>query len=80
MMPNFTDEQLAELETVFGIKRQDSLPVRDGRVTRDSMVWWRANLGPEHVRADSGTHWHNIHHYPDVYSIEEPRYRTEYLD
>lgn len=79
-MSNFTEEQLAELEVVFGIKRQDSLPVRDGRVTRDSMVWWRASKGPEQVQADSGTHWWNISQYPGVYQIEKPAYRVEYLD
>ncbi|SDH10919.1 hypothetical protein SAMN05216466_107131 [Paraburkholderia phenazinium] len=79
-MPHFTDEQLAELETAFGIKRQDSLPVRDGRVTRESMVWWRALTGPECVRADSGTHWHNISQFPHVYQITKPIYKIQYTD
>lgn len=79
-MSQFTEEQLKELETVFGLKREESLPVRDGRVTRDSMVWWRGAKGPEQVRADSGTHWHNISAYPDVYQLAQPVYRVEYFD
>jgi hypothetical protein len=79
-MSQFTDAQLAELETVFGLKRQDSLPVRDGRVTRDSMVWWRSVDGPERIKAGDAAHWANIYHCPDVYQIAEPIYRIVYSD
>ncbi|HEX7909929.1 MAG TPA: hypothetical protein VF534_17815 [Paraburkholderia sp.] len=79
-MPHFTDEQLAELEAVFGIKRQDSFPVRDGRVTRDSMVWWRGVHGPEHIKAGDDRHWGNIESFPDVCQIAEPIYRITYVE
>ena len=39
-MPHFTEEQLQELATIFGLTRQDDvLPVRDGFVTKETMVW-----------------------------------------
>ena len=77
-MSNFTEEQLRELEVAFGLKRQDSLPVKDGRVTRDSLVWWRCVDGP--VRETAGQHWENITRAPQFYSIAEPVYRIEYMD
>lgn len=78
-MSNFTEEQLAELEAVFGIKRQDSLPVRDGRVTRDSMVWWRGDKQCLHVKA--GIDWDNIRLYPHIYQLAQPEVkRIEYRD
>ena len=41
-MTHFTDEQLQELATIFGLKKvEDLLPVRDGFVTKETMVWWR---------------------------------------
>ncbi|MBN3757180.1 hypothetical protein G3N95_29855 [Paraburkholderia sp. Tr-20389] len=77
-MSNFTEEQLRELEVAFGLKRQDSLPVKDGRVTRDTLVWWRCVDGPTHEPA--GLHWENIERCPQFYSIAEPVYRIEYMD
>ena len=73
-MSHFTEEQLKELETVFGIKRaQETLPVRDGVVTKDTMVWWRGDRKCEHVNA--GGDWDNIKGYPDAYQLEEPHVR-----
>lgn len=80
-MQAFTTEQLQYLETVYGLKPvEDTLPVRDGVVTKDSMVWWLAAKGPEHVKASDGTHWNNIERYPNVYQLATPRYEVEYLD
>lgn len=81
-MAHFTREQLKELEIVFGLTRnlkENELPVRDGVVTGDSMVWWRALAGPEHVRASSGTHWQNIRAYPDVYQLAKPYGSTQFV-
>lgn len=77
-MSQFNEEQLKELEVVFGLKREESLPVRDGRVTRDSMVWWRGEKNCERVMA--GKDWENIKYHPHVYQIEEPRRRVQYQD
>lgn len=45
-MVHFTEEQLEELKTIFGLTRISVLPVRDGYVHKDSMVWWRCEKGP----------------------------------
>lgn len=58
----------------------ESLPVRDGRVCKTDMVWWRHMDEPEHVRAGSGNHWDNIREFPDYYQIEKPRMRMTYED
>lgn len=50
-MVHFTEEQLEELKTIFGLTRNDTLPVRDGCVHKESMVWWRCEKGPELVKA-----------------------------
>jgi hypothetical protein len=54
------------------------LPVSDDCVCRDSMVFWKSENGPEYVKASE--HWGNIQHYPQFYSINEPRYTVTYLD
>lgn len=54
-MAHFTEEQLEELKTIFGLTRNDTLPVRDGYVHKDSMVWWRNVQGPELVKAGDPT-------------------------
>ena len=77
-MNNFTEEQLQELETIFNIKRRDTLPVRDGVVSPTSKVWWRCVEGKQHVIA--GDHWFNIKKYPSVYQIKEPRTSVIYQD
>lgn len=47
-MAHFTKEQLQEPATIFGLTQQDDvLPVRDGFVTKETMVWWRCDEGPE---------------------------------
>lgn len=81
-MPHFTEEQLQELETVFALKRVESLPVRDGRVTKSCDVWWRSVAGPERVRAGITVHWENIRLYPDAYQIAKPKtnIKVTYLD
>lgn len=58
----------------------ESLPVRDGRVCKTDMVWWRHHRAPEHVRAGSGNHWQNIREFPDCYQIAEPTIRLVYED
>lgn len=77
-MPYFTEEQLNEIATAFGLKREETLPVRDGVVTKNTMVWWRAEHGPQRVTA--GKDWQNILEYPDLYQLKEPSTRITYLD
>jgi hypothetical protein len=80
-MSQFTEEQLKELETLFGLKRrEDILPVRDGVVSQDTMVWWRGNIGPKLVNANSGTHWNNIKEFPHLYQLAKPHTKLEYVD
>lgn len=70
---HFTAEQIAELATIFGltVKEPDNiLPVRDGVVRKDDMVWWRGDHGPQHVKAERD--WTNIRDYPDLYSLVKP--------
>jgi len=78
---HFTDEQIAELEVIFNLRRVDeTLPVRDGSIKKGDMVWWRAARGPEYVKSDNECHWHNIRTYPDVYQINKPRISVSYED
>ena len=80
-MSYFTQEQIAELESIFGIKRQDeTLPVRDGVVSKESIVWWRCDKGPETRIAKQC--WENIREYPEYYQIEKPVFlqTVVYLD
>ena len=80
-MPHFSEEQLSELETIFGLKRvEETLPVRDGVVSKGSMVWWRCNYGPEHVLASQSCHWENIRKYPQAYQLQKPQVQVIYKD
>ena len=80
-MPHFTEEQLQELATIFGLTRQeDLLPVRDGFVTKETMVWRRCEDGPILVKADDLNNWNNIKNYPHVYQLKQPNVRVEYED
>lgn len=69
-MANFTDDELRELEIIFGLKQVKNLPVLDGRVTRDCDVWWREHSGPQLVSA--AEHWDNIAQWPTAYSVKKP--------
>lgn len=80
-MPHFNESQLEELERVFGLKRApnpDPLPCRDGHVSWEAKVWWRGEDGPELVTAN-GSHWGNLHRYPDVYSLAMPKVQTKFV-
>ena len=80
-MAHFTEEQLQELATIFGLTRQgDVLPVRDGFVTKETMVWWRCEEGPILVRAGDPNDWANIKDYPFFYQLKQPNVRVEYKD
>lgn len=75
----FTKEQMEWLSTYFDItsaKISETLPVRDGYVFKDSKLWWHGEFGPKRVTAIS--EWNNIYTYPEVYSVEEPKYRIVY--
>ena len=70
-MSRFTEEQLTELETIFGLKREEqTLSVRDGVVTKNTLVWWRGHHGLEHVLATND--WDNIKKNPKLYQVEKP--------
>lgn len=74
---HFTEEQLQELETVFGLTRTgETLPVKDGVVRKDTLVWWRGNDGPDQVVARKD--WENIRAYPELYSLKRPK--IKYVD
>lgn len=57
---------------------KDVLPVSDGCVCEESMVWWKGEDGPQFVSAS--VHWYNIKDYPNIYSVSKPRYTVTYLD
>ena len=77
-MSLFTEEQLQELQAVFNLRRVETLPVRDGRVSKQDMVWWRHLDSPQHVLARD--HWRNIQEFHRIYSIKEPKYTLTYTD
>ena len=72
---HFTEEQIKELETIFGLKHIESLPVRDGIITRNQKLWWRSKNGPELVSAEN--HWLNINDNPDLYQLNQPKIKYE---
>lgn len=79
--PAFTQEQLQYLEAVFGLKPiQETLPVRDGVVTKETKVWWRGAAGPELVHANDKNHWGNIKRYPEIYQLKKPDFKVTYRD
>ena len=78
-MTHFTEEQLKELETVFDLKRNETLPVRDGRVNRDSKVWWRSLDGPVLIEA-AFDHWDTIKSHPNAYQVTKPTIIIQYKD
>ena len=78
-MSHFTAEQLKELETRYGLKPLTNiLPVRDGVVGENDLVWWRYAHGPKQVKAN--LHWTNIEEFPELYQLEEPSFSIQYKD
>lgn len=71
-----TPEDLKQIEIHFGLPIPKGLPVLDGRVTEDMMVWWRMEDGPLRVRAKE--HWINIGNYPEAYQLAMPT--IKYID
>ena len=70
-----------ELATIFGLTRQDDiLPVRDGFVTKETMVWGRRKNGTILVKAGDLANWNNIKNYPHAYQLKQPNVRIEYKD
>lgn len=78
-MSHFTEAQLNELEVVFGLTKLNTLPVHDGRVNRNSIVWWRAASGPTLIEVASD-HWDNIKRQPNVYQVTKPTIIIQYKD
>lgn len=75
----FTKEQMEWLKDNHNIDLCDlheTLPVRGGDVTKNTMVWWLGEEGPEQVLAEDD--WDNIYEYPNAYSIQEPIYKVVY--
>lgn len=79
-MPHFTEEQLDELATIFGLIPAETLPVRDGVVTKTSEVWLRCVHGPEKLVAGDPVNWENIKKYPEYYQLARPMIHVVYLD
>ncbi len=72
-MSHFNEEQLKELECIFGLTRVvtiNTLPVRDGIVTKEDIVWWRCDEGAKQVKAKD--HWYNIKGWPSGYQRKQP--------
>ena len=79
-MSHFTKEQLTEIATSFGLTFVECRPVRDGRVTKTTKVWWRSAEGPELVEAGHPNHWRNIELYPDSYQLARPKVNLQYKE
>jgi hypothetical protein len=77
---HFSEDQIAELERIFDIKRVATIKVRDGYIKPGDMVWWRCEYGPEHVHSMADTHMANILAFPHVYQIAEPKTKVTYVD
>jgi len=78
MVQQFTEEQLNEIATVFGLARRTNLlKVSDGYVSLCDKVWWHRDSGPMHQEARF--HTENIKNFPELYSIKEPKTKVTYL-
>lgn len=73
-MPEFTENQLRELEQVFGLERKEPklIPIKDGWAGWGDEVWWKANRGPVKVKMAESGNWRNAQNCPDLYSFVEP--------
>ena len=65
--------------SVYRVKPQKAIKVRDGFVSTEDKVWWHCADGLELVLVDD--HIWNIEDYPRLYSINKPEYRkvTRYI-
>lgn len=80
-MNAFTEQQLKELETIYGLVRKPGIiPVRDGHITEGDKVWWRSINGPEQVNSSGDEHRQNIINYPNAYQISKPQTTVTYSD
>lgn len=78
-MNPFNEDQIKYLEKVYGLKPVgETLPVRDGIVTKEDKVWWRCSSGPQLITAEND--WRNIKEFPEIYSLNEPKVEVKYLD
>jgi hypothetical protein len=79
-MPLFTEEQITELERIFGIKAQEgAITIRTGIAYPGDKVWWRGAEGPEEVVLDA-SHLRNAKDYPQVYQHHRPAIKVQYID
>jgi hypothetical protein len=67
----FTLYELEKLREYF----PDLIPVRDGVVKEHQKVWWRSEEGPQHISVLEGCHRSNIKEFPELYSLQEPKFR-----
>lgn len=78
-MKHFTEEQLKELETLYGLVRAPNvLTISDGIVKPENKVWWKCEDGPILVTAKHD--WDNIKEYPELYSHAKPAIKITYVD
>jgi len=78
-MKHFTPEQIEELSGIFGLtpkKEGNWLPISDGYIAEDDMVWWKSSSGLKYVSAEK--HWLNIANFPELYSYEKPKTNVLY--
>lgn len=74
-----TVEDLKQIAEVFGLDMPNTIKVKDGYVKATDKVWWWAEEGPQFVSLTDHTHLSNVKDYPEVYSINRPAYKVEYL-
>jgi len=79
-MSAFTEEQLKDLETLYGLKPiTQSLEIKDGTVFDGMYCWWRGENGPEYIQIKlNDVNWLNAKNFPKAYSIARPIIR--YVD
>lgn len=69
---HFTEKQKQHLKEWYGIIiNEDLIELKDGLINHESFVWWKADDGPEKVKAKD--HFDNIRHYPQFYSLSKPK-------
>lgn len=78
-MSRFTEAELKEIETVFGLKRVNKpvtefAGIRDATIERGVQIWWRGEDGPIQVDSGVDSEWRNIKQFPYSYSLDKPKF------
>ncbi len=81
-MKHFSEDQLKELESMYGLVRikketeEEGIQILDAIVTKgNTVVWWQGVDGPETTTTKAD--WRNMKEFPYLDAIHKPRWNAE---